>query len=96
MMPSSNQIIFILPYQIMGKKNFKKPAFILLAYSFYKFSWKQKNKPTVKLVELREMVKLTALIKEKTWVTFTSTWKPLLDNVQKTERNEKLFGGFDD
>ena len=50
----------------------------------YAQRWKDSIIPTmeewmVKLMELAEMAKLTALIREKTLTNFMANWKPLLD-----------------
>uniref|UniRef100_A0A8C5STB0 Uncharacterized protein n=1 Tax=Laticauda laticaudata TaxID=8630 RepID=A0A8C5STB0_LATLA len=66
----------------------------------YAQKWKVPSIPTMdewlqKLMELAEMDKLTALIKEKK-NTFISTWKPLLDFVLEVEKNESLILHFTD
>lgn len=50
--------------------------------------WKDLTSPTVeeqmvKVMELAEMAKLTALVREKT-LKFHAVWKPLLDFLRKT------------
>lgn len=61
-------------------ETYKKTTMILL----YAQRWKDLQIPTVeqwtvKLMELVKIVKLTALIKEKSLTNFISTWKTLLD-----------------
>lgn len=53
----------------------------------YVWKWKELHIPRiVKLMDLAEMAKLMALIKEKTLPRFISTWKSLLDFLLENER----------
>lgn len=47
-----------------------------------------------KLMELAEMTKLTALIKEKKASNFISSWKPLLDIVLEIEKKGRSAVGI--
>lgn len=69
------------------------------AITFYVQKWKDILIPTMdywleKLMELAEMGKLNALIKEKNTNNFDSTWKPLLHFLLEVGRNETFILGF--
>lgn len=50
----------------------------------------------VKVIDLEEMGKSAALIKEKTLSSFVFTWKPLLDFLLDIKRKQIVPLGFDD
>lgn len=50
----------------------------------------------LKLMELTEMAKLTALLTDSSLTTFHVIWRPLLDFLQDKEKNQLLNLGFED
>ena len=74
---------------------------ITAAKLIYAQRWKDAQIPSmedwmIKLMELAQMAKLTALIRENTVTGFVSIWKPLLDYLLVMQKNEVLILGFDD
>lgn len=50
----------------------------------------------LRMMELAQMMELPALIREKTLLSFNADWKPFLDFLLETEKNEIMLYGFDD
>ena len=74
---------------------------IMAAKQLYAQQWKDPQILTVedwivKLMDLSQMAKLTALIREHSVSAFILTWQPLLDYLLAIEKNDVLILGFRD
>lgn len=67
----------------------------------YAQKWKSLTLPTteewcVKMLELAEIVKLASLMREQSIIVLIADWKPLIDFVHETNKNDLMTCRFDD